>query len=124
MAGTLFAQLRPFIENFGPDDTLNAETLPPLCLHSEGNVSIAYSPFDYFAPSPKLAIVGITPGRVQAVNALKAAGAALRAGETESSALRIAKLTGSFSGVQTRNNLVAMLDAIGSHLRRAFRCGP
>lgn len=112
-APTLFAQLRTLIENFRPDEALDASVLSRLSLHQEGSVNVVYSPFDHIATSPKLAVVGITPGRAQAVNALRAAGAALRAGEAESVALRIAKLTGSFSGTQTRNNLVAMLNAIG-----------
>jgi hypothetical protein len=112
-APTLFAQLRPIIESFLPNQSLDASMIARLSLHHDGRISIPYSPFDHIAPTAKLAVVGITPGGAQAVNALRAAGAALRAGQPEHVALRIAKLTASFSGTQTRNNLVAMLDAIG-----------
>ncbi|WP_192799546.1 DUF4258 domain-containing protein [Brucella tritici] len=49
-----------------------AETDSRLALHREGNQQVCYSPFDYVETSARLAIVGITPGMTQALNALNA----------------------------------------------------
>jgi len=110
---SLFAQFRPVVEAFSPQQDLDSSVLNQLTFHCEGLISIAYAPFDHIAHSAKLVVVGITPGRVQAVNALRAAHAALCAGQPEDVALRVAKQAASFSGTQTRKNLVAMLNAIG-----------
>jgi hypothetical protein len=110
---SMFSQFRSVIEAFSPSQDLDSSALSQLTLHREGCISVAYAPFDYIARSAKLVVVGITPGRVQAVNALRAAHAALCAGQSEDVTLRIAKQAASFSGTQTRKNLVAMLDAIG-----------
>jgi hypothetical protein len=110
---SLFSRFRPVIEAFSPRRDLDSTTLNQLTLHQDGGVTIAYAPFDYIARSAKLVVVGITPGRVQAVNALRAAHVALCEDQPENVALRIAKQTASFSGTQTRKNLVAMLDSIG-----------
>lgn len=84
---------------------------PELLLDAEGPIKVIYAPFDHIETRAKLVIVGITPGLTQAVNALKAALISRNAG-TEAR-LMAAKLTASFSGGAIRNNLVAMLDAIG-----------
>jgi hypothetical protein len=110
---SMFSQFRHVVETFSPRHDLDSSVLSQLTLHREGCISIAYAPFDYIARSAKLVVVGITPGRVQAVNALRAAHAALCAGQSEDVTLRIAKQAASFSGTQTRKNLVAMLDVIG-----------
>ena len=78
----------------------------------DGALRVAYAPFDHIARNARVVIVGITPGHVQATNALSAARDALERGESVPEALAEAKLTGSFSG-PLRANLVAMLDAIG-----------
>ena len=83
-----------------------------ITLDQDGGLRVAYAPFDHIARDAKVVIVGITPGRVQATNALTAARRALRTGKSVPEALAEAKLTGSFSG-PLRANLVAMLDAIG-----------
>jgi hypothetical protein len=57
-------------------------------------------------------LVGITPGKTQAVNALNEAKAQLRIGSTAEQALMRAKQTAGFSGAM-RPNLTAMLDMIG-----------
>jgi hypothetical protein len=113
MTLSLFSQFSPVLRAFGDRQTLDGLVLRELTLGVDGPVSCVYAPFDHTPASARLAIVGIAPGRVQAENALRAAGAALRAGKPAPEAARIAKLTGSFSGAQTRANLVAMLDAIG-----------
>src|SRR5271157_1143943 len=103
-----FTQLRPCIENFGDAQTIDQSSLARLTLASEGPITVTYAPFDHIPTAARLAVVGITPGRVQAETALKAAALAMRAGNSIEESLRLAKLTASFSGTQTRNNLVAM----------------
>jgi hypothetical protein len=83
-----------------------------LTLHREGNIQVCYSPFDHVEMSARLVIVGITPGKTQAVNALNALCGAKQAGKSIEEALNIAKKTASFSGAM-RSNLVEMLDCIG-----------
>lgn len=83
-----------------------------LLMASAGRVSVHYAPFDWINPAAKLVIVGITPGRLQAQNALAEAKRALAAGEPVDTVLRRAKTTAAFSGA-LRNNLVALLDHIG-----------
>ncbi|PWE30423.1 hypothetical protein C4N9_06205 [Pararhodobacter marinus] len=85
---------------------------PELLLEASGAIRIIYAPFDRIEMSARLVVVGITPGMTQAVNALIAAKAASNALSLEAT-LAKAKLTASFSGSSIRNNLVAMLDAIG-----------
>jgi hypothetical protein len=93
---------------------LAGSLLSDLTLDRSGPLSVVYAPFDFIPSDADLVIVGITPGRVQAENALQAARQALRAGTSHEEAARFAKLTGSFSG-PLRSNLVAMLDHIGLH---------
>jgi len=80
-------------------------------IERQEKLSIDWAPFDYTPPTARLAVLGITPGRTQALNALSAFRRALLAGQDNESALRTAKLEGSFSGAM-RGNLVGMLDSI------------
>lgn len=86
---------------------------PELLLEQDGAIKIVYAPFDHIETRAKLVVVGITPGMTQAVNALNAALNARVQGLSLAQGLAAAKLTASFSGGAIRNNLVAMLDAIG-----------
>ena len=85
-----------------------------LMLAREGRIRIQWAPFDYTPSAARLVIVGITPGREQATNALNALGQAMRSGQDLDAAMRQAKLVGSFSG-PLRANMVRMLDSIGVH---------
>jgi len=85
-------------------------------MHREGDVSVYYAPFEWVNPQARIVLVGITPGKVQAVNALKEARRALDEGASDEEALRRAKLTGAFSGPM-RPNLIALLDSIGMHAK-------
>ncbi len=85
---------------------------PSLTIAQEGELRIAYAPFDRVTPNARLVIVGITPGAIQATAAIKACRAAIVAGADVPEALALAKSQASFSGPM-RANLVAMLDAIG-----------
>jgi len=83
-----------------------------LIMAQEGDLRVAYAPFDHVNRSARLVIVGITPGETQAVAAIKAYRSAMAAGLDDKEALLRAKSHASFSGAM-RSNLVAMLDAIG-----------
>jgi len=108
-----------FVDRFAPviaahrgGPFLQGATLDALTLHREGNLTVAWAPFDHVPPTARLVIVGITPGRQQAENALMGFRHALDAGESLTEASRRAKLTGAFSGPM-RDNLVAMTNHIG-----------
>lgn len=94
-----------------PTDVLTRDTL---LLARESSVSVHWAPFDHIARTARLVLVGITPGRVQALNALDAFCRTLRDGADLSTALRRAKFAASFSGAM-RGNLVQMLNVIGAH---------
>ncbi len=97
----------------GSDPYSDRNTKDLLVYKQDGAVEVMYSPFDHIARHAKLVIVGITPGRAQAINAAVAARAQIQSGRSAEEALRAAKLTASFSGGGTRNNLVRMMDGIG-----------
>ena len=44
-----------------------------MTIAKDGALRVAYAPFDHIARNARLVIVGITPGRVQATNAMSAA---------------------------------------------------
>ncbi|SJM61937.1 hypothetical protein FM111_08595 [Brevundimonas diminuta 3F5N] len=85
---------------------------PDLTISNHDAFSITYAPFDFINRSAELVLVGLTPGRTQAANAIEALQKALASGKSQDEALKIAKSTASFSGAM-RNALVAMLDAVG-----------
>lgn len=87
---------------------------PALLMGQQGDVSVYYAPFEWVNPHAKVVLLGITPGKLQAANALGEAQRVLKAGATEEEVLRRAKLTGAFSGPM-RPNLISMLDSVGLH---------
>src|ERR1700690_731436 len=93
-----WSRFAPTLRDFGAHQSIDQSVINKLTLSADGPITCVYAPFDHVTRTARLAIVGITPGRVQTENALRAAGAALRAGKPESEALRLAKLTASFSG--------------------------
>src|SRR5260370_9870705 len=95
-----------------PTELRGGDLLLNLNLGCDGSLSVCYAPFVFVASDARLVVVGITPGRTQAIKALVAASAALQRGKDHTEASRLAKLTGSFSGPM-RANLVSMLDHIG-----------
>jgi hypothetical protein len=102
----LFEQFVPAIRAGAlPDDAR-------LRLATEGNLEVFYAPFEAVNLQAKLVLVGITPGRVQAANALNEARRQLADGAAPLEAMRRAKDVGAFSGPM-RSNLTAMLDHIG-----------
>lgn len=110
----LAARFAPVVATYHGDAFLSGDSLSALTLHAEGDLTVAWAPFDHVPPTARLAVVGITPGHQQAENALRAFRAALSAGLPPAEASRRAKLVGAFSGAM-RSNLVAMLDHIGAH---------
>lgn len=62
----------------------------------------------------RVVVVGITPGKLQAHNALAEAARQLRAGASVDEMLAKARRAAAFSGPM-RTNLVAMLDCVGLH---------
>lgn len=93
---------------------LTGAMLETLTVARSGSLQVVWAPFEHVNVGARLVVVGITPGRVQAENALAAFRAALRDGYALPDALRVAKATGSFSG-PIRRNLVAMLDHVGAN---------
>ena len=85
---------------------------PGLLMAEEGSLAVRYAPFDHVNPAAKVIILGITPGEVQANEALRTARAALQRGVSDAEAMHLAKAAASFAGPM-RANLVAMLDHIG-----------
>ena len=65
--------------------------LSALTLHGQGALTVVWAPFDHVAADARLVVVGITPGRLQAENALQAFRRALMDGATPAEALHYAK---------------------------------
>lgn len=115
------AQDTTHLERFAPailastaaEPLLDLRLRDALTLSATNGLEVIYAPFEHIAVGARLAIVGITPGLSQANVAVAAVRAHLRAGVDAAEALRLAKLTASFSGDVMRSNLVRMLDAIG-----------
>lgn len=111
---TWAARLAADIRDHRGDEFLQGRMLDTLTLGRAGQVRIVYAPFDHVTPTARLVLVGITPGRTQAENALAAYRSELRSGADIPQALKVAKSVGAFSGT-LRGNLVAMLDHVGAH---------
>ncbi|MDN8037040.1 hypothetical protein [Burkholderia vietnamiensis] len=87
---------------------------PSLRMFRSGELEVYYAPFEWVNPAAKVVFVGITPGKVQANNALVEAQRALVAGLPTPEVLRRAKHAGAFSG-RMRPKLIALMDHIGLH---------
>ncbi|MGU3499446.1 hypothetical protein [Mycobacterium sp. C31M] len=113
----MFSRFVPMLRKM-TDAELEREIEKPkrLLLLSESvgtrRLDIAYAPFDDADADARLVLIGLTPGRQQMRNALLEARRCLLAGHSEAESLAAAESYASFSGPM-RNNLVAMLDAIG-----------
>lgn len=103
----------PIVAKHRGGSFLQGDMLSALKLHARGSLSTIWAPFDHVPATAKLVVVGITPGAVQAENALAAFRNALQSGLPPAEASRRAKLAGSFSGPM-RDKLVAMLDHVGA----------
>ena len=83
-----------------------------LLLGREGRLEVCYAPFEHLGRTARVVLLGITPGRHQATNALLEVRRQIISGADHWTALAAAKSFASFSG-PLRSNLVAMLDFIG-----------
>lgn len=103
----LFDKYAPAIRSFEGDPKAQS-----LLIARSGKLSVFYAPFEWVNTDARVMVVGITPGRVQAVNALREAKRQIAMNATSEVVLEQAKRTGAFSG-PLRRNLIAMLDYIG-----------
>jgi hypothetical protein len=83
-----------------------------LTIAEEGSLSVSYAPFDHIERSARIIILGITPGKQQAANALVELRRQLLMGNSHEEALMSAKTFASFWGPM-RANLIALLDYVG-----------
>ena len=117
MSLQMFENFVPTLISLGENELRNPNAISSLQMFREQiggrELSMIYAPFDHVNLDARVVIVGMTPGRSQAENALVAAHDALRSGSSTSESARIAKIHASFSGEPMRGNLIAMLDAIG-----------
>jgi hypothetical protein len=116
MENNLFSKYASSIRALNLEKISNAQSIPSdFLLGKDGELSTHYIPFDYVNTKAKVVLVGITPGFTQWKNAMIEAQKQLLSGASENSAWIAAKRTGAFSGTM-RNNLINLLDAIGSIL--------
>ena len=109
----LIDQYAPIIGNLTRSELAGDASLESkLEIASEGGLRTLYTPFEHQTLGARIIIVGITPGRTQWLNAVRALRKSLDDGATNEQALCTAKITGAFSGAM-RANLVAMLDEVG-----------
>lgn len=117
MSLTIFEEFVPVLTSLSDAEIEDPQAVQRLRMASERvgarHVEMIYAPFDHINTSARVVIVGMTPGRFQAANALRAARKALLEGRTVAEAAAAAKTFASFSGEPMRTNLVRMLDLIG-----------
>lgn len=106
MPSALFKRYADAIRGFGGSSLTDS-----LKIAVDGRLTVYYAPFDWVNPNARIVLVGITPGRTQAINALNEAKRQLEHGATEQEALIRAKQTAAFSG-SMRKNLIAMLERV------------
>lgn len=117
MTPQLLGAYAPVIRELTPSAIENPRLVEALIMERADvngrSVEMVYAPFDHVNLRAKVVIVGMTPGRSQASNALHAAQQALRAGRLVEQAATEAKVSASLSGEPMRGNLIRMLDLIG-----------
>ena len=108
MNSPIFDRFRYAFESATPPDAQD----PRLLMDTEPayGLRIYYSPFEYLASSPRLVLVGITPGKDQAAHANRAIWQEIRNGASVATALRAAKFAGAFRGEPIRSNLLRQLE--------------
>ena len=96
-----------------PADFSREEPLPAsLHMTGDGRHEIFYAPFDHVNTAAKVVLVGITPGRAQAIEAITTARQCLSEGANLAAAAAQAKTAASFAGPM-RSNLINLLDHVG-----------
>lgn len=101
---------------FAEDNPLPASLL----MTNDHRHAVYYAPFDHVTATARIVLVGITPGRYQAVEAISTARRMLIAGADHASAMAEAKKVASFAGPM-RANLVDLLNDIGVAKRLRVR---
>lgn len=91
-----------------------------LLMANDSRHAIYYAPFDHVTVTARIVLVGITPGRFQAVEAISVAREMLRQGADHANAMAAAKKAASFAGPM-RGNLVDLLDDVGVAERLRIR---
>lgn len=114
---SLFPDFIDTIKNLTEAEMADPQTVDVLRLHQDaGNVQrdvkMVYAPFDHVNFNARIVIVGLTPGKQQATNALRAAKHAILDGATTVDAAEKAKVFASFSGPM-RSTLVKLMDSVG-----------
>ena len=83
----IFEKFVPTLLSLGDEELRNPDDVSSLQMFREQigqrELSMIYAPFDHVNHDARVVIVGMTPGRFQAVNALVAARDALRNGATD-----------------------------------------
>ena len=106
-----FSQYADRIRGLASQSLNDPAAIPNLRMEScqirNREVTMCYAPFDHVNRDARIVIVGMTPGRQQAANALRAAQVALMKGMPLDKAAKEAKVFASFSG-SMRGNLVRM----------------
>lgn len=94
----------------------------PECLKmaEDRHLSMYYAPFDHVQHTARIVVVGITPGRQQALEAIGVARRLIHDGADTISILSKAKATASFAGPM-RQNLISLLDSVGLPHRLGIR---
>jgi hypothetical protein len=108
----LLEQFLPVLHRLPSPVQLSNDLAEAFTIQEEGALRVVWAPFGYLQEGARVVLVGITPGRYQAEQALSTLADALAEGLGLDDAVRRVKTTASFSG-PLRANLVAMLDHIG-----------
>jgi hypothetical protein len=108
----LLERFLPISRRLSSPVKLTNELVEALTIQEAGTIRVVWAPFGYIQEGARVVLVGITPGRYQAEQALSAFAHALAEGQDLDDAVRQVKTMASFSG-PLRANLVAMLDYIG-----------
>lgn len=114
---SLFPEFIDTIKNLTDAEMADPQHVAALSLHQDTSnnrrdVKMVYAPFDHVNSNARIVIVGLTPGKQQAANALRAAKQAILSGAPPAEAAKQAKVFASFSGPM-RSNLVKLMDNIG-----------
>lgn len=114
---SLFADFIDTIKNLTEAEIAEPQCVAALSLHQDTSnvrrdVKMAYAPFDHVNSGARIVIVGLTPGKQQATNSLRAAKQAILDGASPTEAAERAKVFASFSGPM-RSNLVKLMDSVG-----------
>lgn len=109
----LFERFSPVIRSLSQNELSGSPSLASkLRLAQDRRLEICYTPFEYINPKARVVIVGITPGKLQMINAIQEIRRQLDNGASPENALKAAKQVGAFSGAM-RPNLINLLDHVG-----------